>query len=184
MAISVVEPLELVQVDHGQREDLPRALEIGHALGDIGLERPAVADQSQGVGAGFGRMRFDQPDLLAEPVFGLVQPALDGLVGIDQLGDDVEDLGGFVQRIAPQFDVDFLDARIVFAQVDGHARGQFLQAAQQFLGAANFLFVGGNFLPFHAPAPQPPSGSQARQRGRQGKEDIKCRDGKHRGHFQ
>ena len=112
-------------------------------LGDVGLEGPAIADQGQGVGAGFGGMRLDQPDLLAEPVFGLVQPSLHGLVGIDQLGDDVEDLGRFVQLVALQFDVDFLDAGIVFAQFDGHARGQFLQAAQQFLGAANFLFVDG-----------------------------------------
>ncbi len=184
VAVGVVEPLELVQVDHGQREDLSRAVEIGQALGDVGLEGPAIADQGQGVGAGLGRMRLDQPDLLAEPVFGLVQPPLHGLVGIDQLGDDVEDLGRFAQLVALQFDVDFLDAGIVFAQFDRHAGGQFLQAAQQFLGAANFLLVDGGFLvgtvPMVAPAPQPPSGSQAGQRGRQGKEDIDRQDRQHR----
>ena len=176
VAVGVVEPLELVQVDHGQREDLSRAVEIGQAAGDVGLEGPAVADQGQGVGTGFGRMRLDQPDLLAEPVFGLVQAALHGLVGIDQLGDDVEDLGRFAELVALQFDVDFLDAGIVFAQFDRHAGGQFLQAAQQFLGAANFLLVDGVFLRFHAPAPQPPSARQAGQRGRQGKEDINRQD--------
>ena len=158
----------------------PVRLEFGQAPGDVGLEGPAVADQGQGVGAGFGRMRLDQPDLLAEPVFGLVQAALHGLVGIDQLGDDVEDLGRFVQRIALQFDVDFLDAGIVFPQFDGHVGRQFLQAAQQFLGAANLLLVDRGFPRSHAPAPQPPSGSQAGQSGRQGKNDIGGQDGQHR----
>ncbi len=180
VAIGIVEPLELVQVDHGQREGLSRAVEIGQAAGDVGLEGPAVADQGQGVGAGFGRMRLDQADLLAEPVFGLIQPALHGLVGIDQLGHDIEDLGRFVQHVALQFDVDFLDARIVLTQFDGYVGGHFLQAGQQFLGAANFLLVDGGFLRFRAPAPQPPSTGQAGQRGRQGNEDINRQDREHR----
>ena len=101
-------------------------------------------------------MRLDQQGLFAEPVFGLVQPALHGLVDIDQPGDDVEDLGRFVQLVALQLDVDFLDARIVFPQVDRHVRGQCLQATEQFLGATDFLFVNRGFPRFHAPAPQPP----------------------------
>ena len=146
MTVRIVEQLELVEVDHGQREGLSRAVEIGQAAGDVGLEGAAIANERQGVGAGFGGMRLDQQGLLAEPVFGLVQAALHGFVDIDQPGDDFEDLGRFAQRIAFQFDIDFLDARIVFPQVDRHVRGQVLQATEQLLGATNLVFINDGLL--------------------------------------
>ena len=82
---------------------LARAAEIGQALGDVGLEGAAVADQGQGVGAGLGRVRLDQPHLLAKAVFGLVQAALHRLVYVNQLGDDVEDFGRLMELVALEF---------------------------------------------------------------------------------
>ena len=111
--VGIVEPFEFVQVDHGQRERLARSAEFGHATGDIRLEGAAVADQGEGVGAGLGSGRFDQADLLAELVLGLVETALHGLVDVNQFGDDVKDLCRLVELFARQLAVDLADAGAV-----------------------------------------------------------------------
>ena len=133
MPVRVVETLEVVQVDDRQDERLAVAAELADEAAQLVVQCPAIAHTGERIGSRFGGVRLDQPRLLAQPVFRLVQTPLHRLIRINELRDRPEDLGRLADGRSVQLVVDLLDPAAMLADFPGDVGGQLLQAGQHFL---------------------------------------------------
>ena len=92
MAVRIVEFLEMIDVDHDQRERALAPLPFGKAAIHLVVQRPAIAQLGQRIGAGDRGLRFQLGGLPLQPDFGGGQLLLQGLVGLDDVADRFEHL--------------------------------------------------------------------------------------------
>ena len=100
------------------------------------VERAAIGQAGQGVGAGFGGVGFDQSRLFLEFFLGVFQLSFHLLVGRQQFRHGGNDGRRFAVVVGRQLLVDFLDAAAVLADVRGDPHRQVVELRHRFVRAA------------------------------------------------
>ena len=98
VAVRVVELLEMVDVEDHQREWRLPALPLGEAALHLVVERAAIGQIGERIGAGFGFVAAQVGGLGRDLLFGQGQPRLQFVVGVDHAADRGEDGIRFVAR--------------------------------------------------------------------------------------
>ena len=127
MAIVVVEVLEVIDVEH---HDRGRSTALGHRLVGFAhglVERAAIGQHGQGVGAGFRGVTDQLLRLGLQLGFGGMQLLLHPLVGLDELVHRLEHGGRFLILRRVEFVRDATHEGLVLVDVGRDVVGQFAQ---------------------------------------------------------
>ncbi len=170
MAVGVVEFLEMIDVDHHQRQRRAAAIPIGEPAAQFSVEGTAVTSAGQRVGHGVGRMDFDLLGLFLQFDFSRLKLLLHPAIGFDNAGHRAEhdriDRRA-VSRSLGQLLADFLDAAGMLADVSRHALGELVQPRQGCLRAVQLRGgvgrIGRRGDRFRCPAEPPADGHAGQQ---------------------
>ena len=105
------------------------------------VERAAVGQPGQGIGAGLHRVGLDELRLLRQALFRLLESLLEPVVGLDHLLDRAEDLIRVGHGDGCQVVVDAIDLAAVLVDILRHAGRQFLEMHEHQPHAGHLLLV-------------------------------------------
>ena len=139
MAVLIVEPLEVVDIEHEHGGRPLPLLELGHRESELLVEPPAVGQAGQRVGLGGIRHVGELPLLSLKPQLGVHQPLLRFAVHHQELAHRGGDGGHVPVRDAAELVVDRLDIAAMLLDFDLHIGRDLGQPAEELDGRAHVL---------------------------------------------
>ena len=157
--VTVVEPLEMIDVDQHQGEDPAEAAELGGPPGQLAIEGAAVGQPGQGIGRGLLGLQFQELRLLAHAGLGQVEP----LAHLPVVVQDLRHRGQHGERLGildlGQPLADLLQLRAVGVDLLGRGEHHLVELGEELAAPPGTQAADPDTL--NGPAPNQPAGAQS-----------------------